>query len=408
MSNPTYHEQETVLAEAMDHATTTQLSTSNPHRGSWGSTSSAFSNIEMSFSHDSCYGSDEVSVTSNGTAPGQLNSATVAAKQSIRPFLKSILKNPSTVFESDEESDEDSDSESGYSSDGIDSDYDALSDEEEEDDDMSDFSVWDGETSQDVPETHEDHTESFDDAFISFEENSVRFDPDVQYIDSPDVSDDEDDHQMTCHEMMLLARNTSGTQTLLDQLDKMDIQDEQDEEEECPKEYVRKSVTQPDEFSRDAVDLDRSLFLAYINGIHGITNKTYEQQYEAYLRSHVDHVRLGKDIDGMSPEDAPALYFDTISSHVIGTFRNLLADDEWNELISFRAEEQVEENDSNTCSLDLDHHRALLTKIEKFLLERLMDGLVDVAPEELTLFAGSIVSELDTKTLPARSQDASA
>ncbi|CAG8932478.1 unnamed protein product [Penicillium salamii] len=388
----------------MDHATTTQPSTSSHHRGSWGSTSSAFSNIEMSFSHDSCYGSDEVSVTSNGTTPGQLNCSTATAKQSIRPFLKSILKNPSTVFESDEESD----SESGYSSDEIDSDYDALSDDEEDDDDMSDFSVWDGEASQEVPETHEDHTEFFDDAFISFEENSVRFAPDVQYIESTEVSDDEDGHQMTCHEMMLLARNTSGTQTLLDQLDKMDIQDEEDEEEECHKEYVRKPVTQPEEFSRDAVDLDRSLFLAYINGIHGVTNKTYEKQYETYLRSHVDHIRLGKDTDGMNLDDAPALYFDTISSHVIGTFRNLLADDEWNELISLRAEEQVDKNGANACSLDLEHHQALLTKIEKFLLERLMDGLVDVAPEELTLFAGSIVSELDTKTMPALPQGASA
>lgn len=355
----------------------------------------------MSFSHDSCYGSDEVSVTSNGTAPSQLKCVTTTATQSIRPCLKSILKNPSTVFESDEESD----SESGYSSDEIDSEYDALSDEEEEDDDMSDFSVWDGETSQDVPETHEDHTESFDDAFISFEENSVRFAPNVQYIDSPEASDDEDDedHQMTCHEMMLLARSTSGTQTLLDQLDKMDIEDEEAEAEECHQEFVRKCVTQPEEFSRDAVDLDRSLFVAYINGIHGVTNKTFEQQYESYLRSQVDQVRLGKDTDGMGPEDPPALYFDLISSHVIGTFRNLLADDEWDELISLRAEEQVDDTNPNASSLDLDHHLALLKKIERFLLERLTDGLVDVAPEELTLFAGSIVSELDTKTLPAQS-----
>ncbi|KAJ5349789.1 hypothetical protein N7541_007516 [Penicillium brevicompactum] len=381
----------------MDCAITAPPSTSSPHRDSWGSTSSAFSNVEMSFSHDSCYGSDEVSVTSNGTAPGQLQCAATAAKQAIRPFLKSILKNPSTVFESDE----DSDSESGYSSDDIDSEYDALSDEEEEDDDMSDFSVWDGEASQDVPETHEDHTESFDDAFISFEENSVRFAPDVQYIESPEVSGDEDDegdHQMTCHEMMLLARSTSGTQTLLDQLDKMDIQEEEDEAEECRREFVRKSVTQPEEFSRDAVDLDRSLFAAYINGIHGVTNKTFEQQYESYLRSQVDHVRLGKDTDGMGPDDPPALYFDLISSHVIGTFRNLLEDDEWNELISLRAEEQVDETDPSACSPGLDHHLALLQKIEQFLLERLTDGLVDVAPEELTLFASGIVSELDTKT----------
>jgi hypothetical protein len=381
----------------MDNQTTAQMSNPPPHRGSWGSTSSTFSNIEMSFSHDSCYGSDEVSVTSNGTAPGQSNGSTAAAKQSIRPFLKSILKNSSTVIESDGESD----SESGYSSDGIDSDYDALSDEEEEvDDDMSDFSVWD-ETSQDVPETQEDHTESFDDVFISFEENSVRFSPEVQYIDSPELSDDEaPDHQMTCHEMMMLARKSSGTQTLLDQLNKLDIEEEN---EECLQEFVRKPTNQPDEFSRDAVDLDRSLFVAYMNGIHGVTNKTFEEQYETYLRAQVDHIRLGKDIDCMGSDDAPSLYLDLISSHVIGTFFNLLADDELNELITLRAEEQIgDQNDSSSSTLDLDHHQVLLNKIERFLTERLADGLVDVAPDELTLFAGSIVHDLGTKTPPAK------
>ncbi|KAJ5871409.1 uncharacterized protein N7529_003762 [Penicillium soppii] len=375
----------------MDNSTTAHMSNPPVHRGSWGSTSSAFSNIEMSFSHDSCYGSDEVSVTSNGTAPGQSNGSTSTAKQSLRPFLKSILKNSSAMIESDEESD----SESGYSSDGIDSEYDALSDEEEEDDYMSDFSVWE-ETSRDAPETHEDHTESFDDVFISFEENSVRFALEVQYIDTPELSDDEEPAtQMTCHEMMMLARNSSGTQTLLDQLDKMDIGDEN--------EVVRKSTNQPEEFSRDAVDLDRSLFVAYMNGIHGVTNKTFEEQYETYLRTQVDHIRLGKDIECMSPDDAPSLYLDLISSHVIGTFFNLLAEDELNELITLRAEEQIgEQEDSISSTLNLDHHQVLLNKIEKFLMERLADGLVDVAPDELTLFAGGIVHDLDAKTLPAK------
>lgn len=359
-------------------------------------------------SYDSCYGSDEVSVTSNGIALGQLKCPTSDAKQPLRPFLKSILKNPSNAIESD-----DSGSESGYSSDECDSEYDALSDEEddeeeddeeedeEDDDDMSDFSIWDGETSQDVPETHEDQTESFDDVFISFGVNSVHFDPKVEYIASREVSDDEEeDQQMTCHEMMLLARNTSGTQTLLDQLQKMDIEDGHEENHQ---EFARKPITRSEEFSRDDVDLDRRLFVAYMNGIHGVTNKTFEQQYETYLRAQVDQIRLGKDSDCMSADEAPALYLDLISSHVIGTFCNLLAEDELNELITLSAEEQIDQDDPSSSCLDLDHHQALLNKIEKFLMERLTDGLVDVAPDELTLFAGSIVHELGTKTLPAQS-----
>lgn len=350
----------------------------------------------MSFSHDSCYGSDEVSVTSNGCTPAQSCALTSTTKPTLRPFLKSILKNSTITFDSDEESD----SESGYSSDGIDSEYDALSDESDEEDDGgdSDFSVWD-ETNGDVPETHEDHTESFDDAFISFEENSVRFNPQVEYIDSVEVSDDEGpDHQMTCHEMMMLARNSKGTQTLLDQLEKMDIA-ESNKNEDCHPEFVRKSTNQPEEFSRDAVDLDRNLFVAYMNGIRGITTP----KYETYLRVQVDHIRLGKDAEFVDPEGAPSLYLDLVSNHVTGIFCNLLVEDELNELIRLRAEEQPSNQPDSTSSiLDLDHHQALLNKIEKFLLDRLASGRVDIGPDELSFFAGGIVHDLGTKILPVQ------
>jgi hypothetical protein len=346
----------------------------------------------MSFSHDSCYGSDEVSVTSAGTNPAQSSISTFPAKPPLHPFLKSILKNSSTAVESDEESD----SESGYSSDG-DSEYDALSDEEYEDEDdgnASDFSIWD-ETSRDAPETHEDHTESFDDAFISFEENAVRFAANVQYIDSAEVSDDEEtpDTQMTCHEMMLLALK-SNTQSTLDQLDAMDINDSDDDVD--PHEFLNKVTTKPEEFSRDAVDLDRSLFVAYMNGMHGIA----DTKFKSYLRSQVDHIRLGQEADTMGPDGSSSLYLDLISSHVIGTFCNLLTQDELNDLIIFRAEEQPSK--TNDSALNLDHHNALLDRIEKFLLDRLTNGHVDVGPDELSFFAGVIAHDLGTKSLPAQ------
>ncbi|KAJ5393368.1 uncharacterized protein N7487_011009 [Penicillium crustosum] len=373
----------------MDKPITQQMSTSTLHRGSWSSVSSTFSNLEI------CYGSDEVSVTSNGYTPAQSGASTSTTKPTLRPFLKSILKNSTITFDSDEESD----SESGYSSDGIDSEYDALSDESDEDDgDDSDFSVWD-EANGEVPETHEDHTESFDDAFISFEENSVRFDPQVEYIDNVEVSDDEGpDHQMTCHEMMMLARDSKGTQTLLDQLEKMDIA-ESDKNEDCHPEFVRKSTNHPEEFSRDAVDLDRNLFVAYMNGMHGIATP----KYETYLRVQVDQIRLGKDAEFVDPEGAPSLYLDLVSNHVTGTFCNLLAEDELNELIRLRAEEQTSNQPNSTLStLDLDHRQALLNKIEKFLLDRLASGRVDIGPNELSFFAGGIAHDLGTKTLPAQ------
>ncbi|KAJ5990011.1 hypothetical protein N7499_010536 [Penicillium canescens] len=376
----------------MDTTYAPRMGNPTPHRDSWGSASSTCSHLEMSFSHDSCYGSDEVSVTSAGTNPAQSNTSTFPAKPPLHPFLKSILKNSSTAVESEEESD----SESGYSSDG-DSEYDALSDEEyedEDDGDASDFSIWD-ETSRDVPETHEDHTESFDDAFISFEENAVRFAANVQYIDSAEVSDDEEnaDTQMTCHEMMLLALK-SNTQSTLDQLDAMDINDSDDDED--PHEFLNKVTTKPEEFSRDAVDLDRSLFVAYMNGMHGIA----DTKFKSYLRNQVDHIRLGQEADTMGPDGSSSLYLDLISSHVIGTFCNLLTQDELNDLIIFRAEEQPSK--TNDSTLNLDHHNALLDRIEQFLLDRLTNGHVDVGPDELSFFAGMIAHDLGTKPLPAQ------
>ncbi|KAJ5631175.1 uncharacterized protein N7484_011275 [Penicillium longicatenatum] len=375
--------------------TASSMAPATNHRESWDSLSSTFAHLEVSFSHDSCYGSDEVSVSSKTTAPLQSSGSTFKAKRdepSLHPFLKSILKNSTTNVQEDES---DSESESGYESDDIEfDDYDALSEEDDEDD-MSDFSVWDDETEHNVPETHRDHTDSFDDSFIGFE-TSVRFDPQVQYIDTPTTELSEDDgchSEMTVHEMMLLAQKGGCSQVSSNQAD---ADDSLYDDNECDhKEFFRMKTTQLEDFTRDAVDVDQRLFIAYMHGIHGIA----DTNYKTYLRAQADNIRLGHETESMHPDDPPCMYLDLILDHVIGVFRNLLAEDELNGLIALRREDLAIEPASGAAP-GRNPHQVLLDKIEKFLLNRLTNGHVDVLPDELSFFAGGIAHALGTEDLP--------
>lgn len=365
--------------------------TNNNLRESWDSLSSAFASLEISFSPDSCYGSDEVSVSSNTTTPLQSSVSTLLGKREhpLHPFLKPILKNSSAGVS------DNIGSESGYGTDDIEIEYDALSDDEGEADDMSDFSVWE-ETSQDVPETREDHTESFDDSFIGFE-TMVRFDPRVHYIESPKFSDDDEcpENQMTFHEMMLLAQKSPGSQDMTHQYHEDDACDD---ETENHKEFVRINTNQPGDFTRDAVEVDRQLFVAYMNGMHGIA----DTKYKSYLRAQVDNIRQGQEAESMHPDDAPCMYLDLITNHVIGIFRNLLAVEELDALIQYRNEDSTTYTaHAGLSNPALNHHQALLDKIEHLLLDRLTNGRVDICPDELSFFAGGIAHALGTKDLPA-------
>ncbi|OQE24503.1 hypothetical protein PENSTE_c007G02981 [Penicillium steckii] len=373
------------------------MATSTINRESWDSLSSTFTNLDVSFSQDSCYGSDEVSVSSNTTAPLHSSAATPTIKSerpNLQPFLKSILKNSRLEEECDSESD--SESESGYGSDEIEYDYDALSeDESDEDDDMSDFSIWE-ETSQDVPEVRQDHTDSFDDSFIGFEA-AVHFSPSVQYIDTPEYTEDEEecsDSQMTVHEMMLLSLQSGGSQGSLIQSDAEEVA-----EHDCDhKEFVRNDTRHPEEYTPDGVDLDCNLFVALMNGIHGIA----DHKYKSYLRLHVDSIRLGQETEPMHPDDPPCMYLDSIVAHVVGIFRNLLAVDELDGLVALRNEdicEHASETKDSENSPTL--HLALLTKIEHLLQDRLASGRVDISPDELSFLAGGIAHALGTRDLPA-------
>ncbi|KAI2795043.1 hypothetical protein POX_a01646 [Penicillium oxalicum] len=365
------------------------------HRESWDSLSSTFAQLEVSFSQDSCYGSDEVSVTSNNPTPLQSSVQTFIEKRSptLHPFLKSILKNSTSDAH---DASDDSESESGYGSDDLEFEYDALSEDsdeedEDEDDDMSDFSVWE-ETSE-VPETREDRTDTFDDDFIAFEP-SVRFAADIEYIDSSDAVDDDEaaEPQMTCHEMMMLALQSGSLNSSLQSEDQGE--DEADQGP-CEPEFTRSSATHPEDFTRDAVDVDRQLFIAYMNGIHGIA----DAKYKSYIQMQADNIRLGHETESMHPDDAHCMYLDSIQSHVNGVFPNLLSTAEMDDLVDLRKQNiAAVQAKPASATLPPTHHRLLLDKVEHLLEHRLARGRIDVLPDEMSFLAGGIIQALDTQT----------
>lgn len=365
------------------------------HRESWDSLSSTFAHLEVSFSQDSCYGSDEVSVSSNNPAPLQSSVETFIDKRAttIHPFLKSILKNSTSDIHDQVD---DTESESGYGSDDIEFDYDALSEDDEDeddDDDMSDFSIWE-ETSEDVPETREDRTDTFDDVFIGFE-SSVRFAAEIEYIDNPGLEEEDEisESQMTCHEMMMLALQSGSASS------SFHSEDDSDDEEHSHHEFIRTCTNHPEDFTPDAVDVDRQLFVAYMNGMHGIA----DAKYRAYIHTQADNIRLGHETESMHPDDAPCMYLDSIQNHVIGVFRNLLSVAELDDLVGLRKQDVLAAGQAEPNPLELIHnpHRALLDKVEHFLLDRLANGRVDVCPDEMSFLAGGIVQALGTQDLPA-------
>ncbi|KKK12130.1 hypothetical protein P175DRAFT_028934 [Aspergillus ochraceoroseus IBT 24754] len=337
----------------------------NMSRKSWESLSSTFSNLEISISRDSCYASDEVSVTS--TTPVITNAPTVpplapSGETSIRPLLKPILKRPYSEIEEDEQS------ESGYASNASEYEYDDIF--EETDGDMCDIPDWDD--NEIMSEYYEDDIESLDGSFISFE-SAVRFDSHVHYIEAPEPQEEESaETGMTCHEMMAIAQasangNNSQEETYTDT-----------DDSNC--EAISESIEQLPEHTSDILDLDKRLFVAYMNGINGITNP----DYRARLRARVSDFRSGRvSSPFLDLDSANGVYLDHVLSHVIGTFRSIVVKAEFDELLGLGTEA--------TSSLDQNK----FDKIEHLLFERLAVDDVSVGPDELSFFASGVAYALE-------------
>eukprot|EP00136_Aspergillus_niger_P000641 XP_001389311.2 hypothetical protein ANI_1_2860014 [Aspergillus niger CBS 513.88] len=303
------------------------MSPQNMNKKSWESLSSTFSQLEVSISHDSCYASDEVSVVSTKQTTSNTSGVSgpvTATEPSLGSFLKPILKRPYSEIEEDEES------ESGYASENSEYDYDAI-----------------------------------------FEDMSL--------------DDDEDcDAELTGHELMERAL-ASGTLRFKESVDDLDVDDIEDDEFSSTLESIKQL---PEEHTSDVVDLDKRLFLAYMNGINGIP----DLEYKARLRKQANDFYIGRlDSPYLDLDSASGTYFDNVLNHVIGLFRNIVAKEDFGELASLVNGEGASERSSGAGR---SHNKDLLAKIENLLSERLACD-TDVGPDELSFFTSGVAYALE-------------
>ncbi|PLB50316.1 hypothetical protein P170DRAFT_141641 [Aspergillus steynii IBT 23096] len=372
------------------------MNAKNMDRQSWEPYSSTYSRLECSIhSQDSCYASDEVSMTSTKLpAPNSLASA---LKAPLRPILKSILKRPCAKSEDGSESGygshEMSDGECINASDitsesgddlleqSDDESVDASDDESDEsDDEMYYVTAWEDDTdASDSDESdimseygEEDGVDSLDGSFISFESPGVRFNSEIIYHEATYFSDADDEDEepqtgMTCHEMMLLARECNTE----------DKDSDEAEISKCIKEM-------PEHYPSDLVDVDKCLFAAYMHGIQGIA----DPEYKARLRARTKEVRAGRTqspyLDSKEPN---YIYIDQALNHVLGSFSNLVTEEELDDLVTISDSKGLTQRLPGAAeTLD----RYLTGKIEDLLLERLATDDVIIGSDELSFFAGGI------------------
>ncbi|GCB26421.1 hypothetical protein AAWM_09306 [Aspergillus awamori] len=360
------------------------MSPQNMNKKSWESLSSTFSQVEVSISHDSCYASDEVSVVSTKQTTSNTSGVSgpvTATEPSLGSFLKPILKRPYSEIEEDEES------ESGYASENSEYDYDAIFEDsdDDDDDDMYHVSGWDDASDIMSESCDEDDAESLDGSFISFGP-MVRFDTNIRYIDAPvSLDDDEDcDAELTGHELMERAL-ASGTLRFKESVDDLDVDDIEDDELSSTLESIKQL---PEEHTSDVVDLDKRLFLAYMNGINGIP----DLEYKARLRKQANDFYIGRlDSPYLDLDSASGTYFDNVLNHVIGLFRNIVAKEDFGELASLVNGEGASERSSGAGR---SHNKDLLAKIENLLSERLACD-TDVGPDELSFFTSGVAYALE-------------
>lgn len=353
---------------------------------------------------DSSYASDEVSdasvatsITAVTTISSQVPEIGIPIPQGPRSILKKASLDAEATdirhFESDYDSD---DSESEFAEQLEFS----VSAEQESDTDVPVDDIFDCELSSEAPVDQDDSCAEddddeideideidgidFDDSHIMFE-NSVRFDTDVSYIEAPELDDDEcEEPEMTWHEIMERVR---GRLQIVDADGASDNASDSFMEDD----WERNIPNGPEEHPRDMVELDKKLFIAYMNGIHGAPNK-----YKLLLQERAQEIREGRvHSPFFESETFHGAYLDEVLNHVIGVFRNVVLRDEFEELVRLcEAKVALEQSDVSPEELGR-HTKVFLEKIERLLLERLAEGKVTIGKDELSFFAGGIAYALE-------------
>ncbi|KAN0080633.1 hypothetical protein V8E54_003837 [Elaphomyces granulatus] len=354
-----------------------------------------FSSLQISLSCDSSYASDKSSIDSGISSipmTPNINTQVPVAGILISRAPKSILKKP--FVEADKS---DAASESGYESDYSDSEYTEQlefipSPYEEIDGDLSDDNFdctfvpdlyFRYDNSEIVVGLSDDQSDSdFDDSFITFA-NSVRFAPEICYIDAPGIYDDCTESEMTVHEVVEMARVSHDSTSFLTEMRDNGNSGEDD---------LKDIIGGPEEHPRDIIELDKQLFIAYMNGINGVASHNYKSR----LQTRAQEIRQGLvHSPFFESETIKGAYLDQVLNHVVGVFRNLLAQDEFMELVAL-CEKKLTLGQSSTLSQTTKTHpKELFGRIERLISERLACGNIDLSEDELSFFAGGVVYAIE-------------
>jgi len=363
--------------------------------------SSVFSRLHISVSRDSSYASDESSVDS-GISPipvtPNIDPQVPVAGILISRVPKSILKNP--FVDADKS---DTASESGYESYYSDSEFTEQlefipSPYDEIDDDLSADDTFDCtfvpdlyfgyDSSEFVVGLSDDQGDSdFDDSFITFA-NSVRFAPEICYIDAPGIYEDCAEPEMTVHEQVEMARVSHGPK--LFHIGMRDFAPDVDGNSNG--DDLEGIIDAQEEHPRDIIELDKQLFIAYMNGINGVAS----HKYKSRLQTRAQEIRQGLVHSPFSEsETTRGAYLDHVLNHVIGVFRNLLAREEFMELVALCGKKSTMEQSNTLTHPTKTHPKELFSRIERLISERLACGNIELSEDELSFFAGGVVYAIE-------------
>jgi hypothetical protein len=218
----------------------------------------------------------------------------------------------------------------------------------------------------------------FNDGHVAFG-NSVRFDTKITYIESPQIGDSskDDEPQVTMHELMLLARKDLEGIVTSDADDVDECWDADSETAIANLNIMQLSKDHP----RDMIDVDKQIFIAFINGIHEATKK----KYQSHLHDRVQGFREGRlqsPFFESDDESSSCLFLDDALKHVIGMFRNVVRREEFEELAGLAGKRKSDESD-------------VLERIEHLVSERLLEERAVVGKDELGFFADGVVYALE-------------
>ncbi|EFW19269.1 hypothetical protein D8B26_007520 [Coccidioides posadasii str. Silveira] len=156
----------------------------------------------------------------------------------------------------------------------------------------------------------------------------------------------------------------------------------------------------PEEHSRDSLQLDKELLSAYINGLRTLNRN----RCETALRSrtlHASHERLGQ-VDVQTDKDMNE-YFERINDLLRGIFPNLFTEDEYLRILS-EAESAISIDECGQLTYE-SHSVAVQHMIRSLLAERLGYDDMFLEDEILEWFAGNLIAPLGQQALARRHQE---